>query len=72
MSTEAWSLRRKNMTFSHAWGSSPASQIVRGMFGIKPTAPGFSQFEVKVQPGGLTEGAVEIPTVKGTILFLSA
>ena len=29
MSTEAWSLRRRNMTFSHAWGSSPASQIVR-------------------------------------------
>ena len=68
MSTEAWSPEAKgNMTFSHAWGSSPASQIVRGMFGIKPTAPGFSQFEVKVQPGGLTEGAVEIPTVKGTI-----
>lgn len=49
MSTEAWSPEAKgNMTFSHAWGSSPASQIVRGMFGIKPTAPGFSQFEVKV------------------------
>lgn len=68
MSTEAWSPEAKeNMTYSHAWGSSPASQIIRGIFGIQPTSAGFSTFQVKLQPGGLADGAVEIPTVKGPV-----
>lgn len=68
MTTEGWSpAHKENMTFSHAWGSSPASQLVRGMFGIRPTSGGFSTFEVKLQPGGLSQASVEVPTVKGTI-----
>ncbi len=68
MTAEAWSPSHKsNMTFSHAWGSSPASQIVRGLFGIRPTSAGFSTFEIKLQPGGLSQAAVKVPTVKGSI-----
>ncbi|WP_416354187.1 alpha-L-rhamnosidase C-terminal domain-containing protein [Agrilactobacillus fermenti] len=55
------------MTFSHPWGSAPASQIVRGMFGIKPLQPGFKKFQVKLQPGNIAKASLKTPTAKGTI-----
>lgn len=65
---EAWSAEEKpDMTFSHAWGTSPAALIVRGMFGIRPTRPGFHKFEVWPQIGSLPYAAIRVPTVKGTI-----
>lgn len=65
---EAWCTEEKpDMTFSHPWGTSPAALIVRGMFGICPTRPGFHKFEVKPQIGSLPYAAIRVPTVKGTI-----
>jgi hypothetical protein len=65
---EAWNVGEKgNMTFSHPWGSAPASMIVRGMFGIRPTRPGFSKFEVRPQIGDLPYASIRVPTVKGAI-----
>ena len=65
---EAWNVNEKsNMTFSHPWGSAPASMIVRGMFGIRPTRPGFHKFEVRPQIGDLPYASIRVPTVKGTI-----
>lgn len=65
---EAWDPSLKpNMTFSHPWGSAPAAQIVRGMFGIRPTQAGFKAFQVKLQPGTVKEASIKVPTVKGTI-----
>ena len=66
---EAWNVREKaNMTFSHPWGSAPASMIVRGMFGIRPTRPGFHKFEVRPQIGDLPYVSIRVPTVKGAIV----
>ncbi|MCH4170239.1 MAG: family 78 glycoside hydrolase catalytic domain [Lactobacillus sp.] len=68
ISTEAWDPKSKpNMTFSHPWGSAPASQIVRGMFGIRPTTPGFKTFQVKFQPEDVQTANISVPTVKGQI-----
>jgi hypothetical protein len=65
---EAWNVNEKgNMTFSHPWGSAPASMIVRGMFGIRPTRPGFHKFEVRPQIGDLPYASIRVPTVKGAI-----
>lgn len=65
---EAWNVNEKgNMTFSHPWGSAPASMIVRGMFGIRPTRPGFHKFEVRPQIGDLPYASIRVPTVKGSI-----
>ncbi len=65
---EAWNVNEKaNMTFSHPWGSAPASMIVRGMFGIRPTRPGFHKFEVRPQIGDLPYVSIRVPTVKGAI-----
>ncbi len=65
---EAWFVEEKsNMTFSHPWGSAPASLIARCMFGIRPTAPGFRAFEIHPRIGDLSFASIRIPTVKGTI-----
>ncbi|MFD1124764.1 family 78 glycoside hydrolase catalytic domain [Lentilactobacillus raoultii] len=66
---EAWDPSLKpNMTFSHPWGSAPITQIVSGMFGIKPLKPGFKEFQIKLQPGTVSRAAIKVPTIKGTIL----
>ncbi len=65
---EAWDPKNKpNMTFSHPWSSAPANIIVRGMFGIKPVTPGFSEFDIKLQPGDLSYAKIKTPTIKGSI-----
>ena len=69
LAPEAWNVNEKaNMTFSHPWGSAPASMIVRGMFGIVPTRPGFGRFEVRPQMGDLPYASIRVPTVKGAIV----
>jgi len=55
------------MTFSHPWGSAPASLIARCMFGIQPTSPGFRTFRIRPLIGDLAYASIRIPTVKGTI-----
>jgi alpha-L-rhamnosidase len=42
--------------------------IVRGMFGIRPTRPGFRNFEVRPQVGDLPYASIRVPTVKGPIV----
>ncbi len=68
ITAEAWNETNKpNMTYSHPWGSAPGSQIVRGLFGIQPTAPGYGEFQVKLQPAGLEYASVKIPTLRGSV-----
>ena len=68
LAPEAWFVEEKgNMTFSHPWGSAPASLIVRCMFDIRPTTPGFRTFEVRPSIGDLPYAAITVPTVKGEI-----
>lgn len=68
ITTEAWSTKIKdNMTFSHPWGASPAAFIEQGMFGIEPKEAGFTEFDVKLQPGQVKEASVKVPVIKGDI-----
>lgn len=68
ITSESWeNIGKTNMTMAHAWGSSPANMIVRGMFGIQPTSAGFETFQIKLQPGGLEAASVKVPTMKGAI-----
>ncbi len=68
ITAEAWNYANKpNMSLSHAWGSAPGSMLVRGMFGIQPTSPGFGTFDMKIQPGGVQTASVKVPTMKGEI-----
>lgn len=68
VTTEAWNpVNKPNMTLSHPWGAAPAHAIAGGIFGIRPTAAGYDTFEVRLQTAGLTEAAITVPTVKGSI-----
>ena len=65
---EAWDPSLKsNLTFSHPWAASPAFDIPAGLFGIQPTTPGYTTFQVKPQPGDLSWAHITVPTQQGTI-----
>jgi alpha-L-rhamnosidase len=65
---EAWDPSLKsNLTYSHPWAASPAYNVPRGLFGIRPTTPGYSTFDVKPQPDSVTWAHATLPTLKGRI-----
>lgn len=65
---EAWDPALKpNMTFSHAWGSAPANAVPRHVLGVRVTAPGAAEVEVRPRPGGLARVAGRVPTVRGPV-----
>ena len=65
---ECWDPQQKgNMTFSHAWGSSPANIIVRNLCGITPIEAGFRKIQIRPQLGGLKEVIVKAPNIKGYV-----
>ena len=65
---EAWDSSLKgNMTYSHPWAASPAYNVPQGMFGIKPTTPGYGEFTVRPQPQPVEWASVTLPTLKGRI-----
>jgi hypothetical protein len=65
---EAWDPANKpNMTFSHPWGSAPASAIAQGMFGIQPIDPSFETFRIRIQPGGVQSASIKMPAIRGAI-----
>jgi hypothetical protein len=65
---EAWDDSLKpNQDWNHAWGAAPANIVTRELCGIKPTAPGFTAFQVRPQPGGLTSFNMRQPTIHGAI-----
>mgnify|MGYP002987395254 CR=1 FL=1 len=68
ITTEFWNnIKKTNMSTAHAWGTAPGSMLIRGMFGIQPLTPGFDTFQIKIQPGGLQQASVKVPTMKGEI-----
>lgn len=69
IAAESWDPELKpNMSFSHGgWGSAPANNIARGLFGIQPLEPAFNTFQVKPQPGGLAWAQYTKPTIKGPV-----
>lgn len=68
ITTEAWNIKNKdNMTFSHPWGAAPANLIATGIFGIRPTTPGFSTFQIKFQPGNIKKASISVPSSIGNI-----
>ncbi len=63
---EAWNEKDKpNMTKSHPWGSAPGNQIVRGVFGLRPTQPGWAEYAFDPQPGRIRQARIIVPTVRG-------
>ena len=65
---EAWDPALKpTTTYSHPWAASPAFLLPRDMFGIRPLAPGYTNFQVKPQPASVAWANVTVPTSQGRI-----
>jgi len=65
---EAWDNKYKpNQDWNHAWGAAAGNIISRKLMGVEPLAPGWASFSVKPQMGSLTNAAIDVPTIKGTI-----
>ncbi|MDY5986047.1 MAG: family 78 glycoside hydrolase catalytic domain [Lachnoclostridium sp.] len=68
VTSEAWNSDLKsNISLCHPWGTAPGSMLSRGLFGIRPTEAGFDSFQIKLQPGGVSQASIKQPTLKGTI-----
>jgi alpha-L-rhamnosidase len=57
----------ENLSFSHIWSSSPSFTVPWLFFGVTPTSPGYTTFQVKPQPGPVVKGSARLPTIKGEI-----
>ncbi len=65
---EAWDMKYKpNADWNHAWGAAPANIIPRGLWGIRPLKPGFSQVIIKPQLGRLNQSKIKVPTIRGAV-----
>ena len=51
----------------HAWGASPIYLLGKYFVGVKPTAPGYEEFEIRPVLGGLEWFESTIPTPNGEI-----
>lgn len=70
ISMESWGDKWKNnQDWNHAWGAAPANIITRHLCGIRPVAPGFSQFIVDPQPASLDYFTCRQPTIHGPIIL---
>lgn len=68
MTTEAWDEYYKpNLTWNHAWGAAPMNIAVRQVMGLKPIKPGYEEFRIVPQPGGLNHIEMKAPTIRGSI-----
>ncbi len=66
--TEAWNPELKpNMSFVHPWGSAPANVILRWLFGLRPSEPGWKRFTFDPQPGPLRSGLYRLRVPAGVI-----
>ncbi len=69
VTTESWLADNKpNMSWAHPWGSSPGNVIVRYLFGLRPTAPGWSEYAFEPRPGGIERGQLALATPRGRII----
>lgn len=57
-------------TSNHAWSGGPLVLLSEDFAGIRPTAPGYAEFEVKPQMGSLSEISCVVPTTHGKIMVI--
>lgn len=70
MTWEAWDPSVKpNLTWNHAWGSSPANILSRFVLGVRPLSPGYARILVAPQPGSLAWVSGTIPTRLGPVVL---
>ena len=59
--------RRYGKSLCHAWGASPVYLLGRYFLGVRPTKPGFAEYEVRPNLGGLAWMEGDVPAPFGRI-----
>lgn len=59
--------REFGKSLCHAWGASPVYLLGKYYFGVKPTAPGYTTYEIVPNLGGLKWMQGKVPTPSGEI-----
>jgi hypothetical protein len=54
-------------TVNHAWSGGGATIAAQYVCGVAPITPGYSRFQIKPQPGDISEAKLQFQSVKGTI-----
>ncbi len=54
-------------TTTSACSASPAAALLRWLFGVRPTTPGFATVVIQPQPGDLPSGNATLPSLRGPI-----
>jgi hypothetical protein len=66
--TESWLTNpKRNMSWAHPWGTAPANIIVRHLFGLRATKPGWEEFVYAPKPSGIENASLRITTPRGLI-----
>lgn len=55
------------ISYCHGWSAGPAAQLPAFILGVRPTAPGWREVEIRPQPGGLKWAEGTVPTPYGEI-----
>lgn len=59
--------KKFNRSLCHAWGAGPVLLLGKYVAGVRPTSPGFAEYEVKPQPGIFKNFDCTVPTPFGAI-----
>lgn len=65
--TTFWEQWEPHWSLCHAWSAAPTYDLLAEHAGIRPTAPGFEEFEVRLRPCHLTWLRATVPTPRGDI-----
>ncbi|UQN28212.1 family 78 glycoside hydrolase catalytic domain [Brachybacterium kimchii] len=65
---EAWdSAQKPNMSYSHAWGTTPVNVIARWVLGVQVIEPGAARVRIAPHPGPLARIRGVVPTIRGPV-----
>lgn len=66
MTSEVWQEEtKKDLDYSHAWGSSPIFHIIRNIVGLNPVDPFYDKIIISPKPGNLESFSSKVVTPKG-------
>jgi hypothetical protein len=69
VTTEYWIGDVQMMSLAHPWGSYPAHFIAKYVFGIRPTLPGWKEYEIKPDESIKFEG--ELQMIRNNVKIIS-
>ena len=65
--TTFWEQWEGHWSLCHAWSAAPTHDLMAHVAGIRPTQPGWEEFDVHIEPCGLSWLRCTVPTPRGDV-----